>query len=658
VTSRPLITRSQIQIALGGIWLLDGLLQFQSYMYGHAFVAQVLEVNAVGQPSFIGGPILMLAHFYAHHQSVWNTLAGAVQCAIGIGLLLGGRGVRPALLASFAWGFSIWWFGEGFGMLFTSAPVSPLMGAPGAVLLYGLVGLLAWPTSRRPERSVADGGLIGEHGGRLVWSALWLEAAFLWLLNVNRSANSIRDQLLGMANNSPAWLAGWQRSVAHAAQGHGAFLAVVLALLSLLIAAGVWSPRLRTPALAAGGALALSYWVLGQSLGGPFWGGTATDVNAGPLLVLLALALLPTRTPARAARRAPETRSARGGADARHARAGLWVYVPVAVFGALLLIVPSAFSVSGSDSQAPMAMAGMDMSDMPGMSAGTGAAGGFHPRPATNRCTASICPVPKPGPTELAVAGELGSTLAAVWVSPEGSGLHGRLELLNPNMGPIAEPVAIAGSSSRRSCGPGCWTFTIAQPGATLAISATQRGHGYVLRLPIRWQRGKSAVARRLLEQTIANMRALPGVRVYETLTSGPPGEIEKLHYRLGAPDRMAYSINTGARVVIIGKREWSAGPGQSWQSSVYGGGSNFKTSNWYDWGQYDDSIQLLDEHEANGHVTADLALMSPSLPVWFQLHIDVTTHRVSRVGMTAGGHFMSDSYSQYAVPQRIAAPR
>ncbi len=48
---------------------------------------------------------------------------------------------------------------------------------------------------------------------------------------------------------------------------------------------------------------------------------------------------------------------------------------------------------------------------------------------------------------------------------------------------------------------------------------------------------------------------------------------------------------------------------------------------------------------------------MSPTLPVWFRLHVDVSSGRVSQVGMVAGGHFMSDSYSQYGVAQRIVAP-
>jgi hypothetical protein len=332
----------------------------------------------------------------------------------------------------------------------------------------------------------------------------------------------------------------------------------------------------------------------------------------------------------------------------RGATDGLWVLAPLILVGALLLILTGAFSASGPTSRLPDSMLGMDMS--PIVSASEVPGGG--------PCTASICPILHPAPNELSVAGELGSALAAVWVTPAGSGLHGRLELLDPNMGPIADPVTIAGSSSRSACGPGCWTFALAGAPATLALSAHEHGHRYSLQLPIRWQQGKSELARSLLDRAITSMQALPGVSVQETLTSGPPGEIEKIHYRLSAPNRMAYSVNTGARVIIVKGTEWSSTPGHGWQSSVYGGGSSpFKTSNWYDWGQYDQSIQLLDEHDTGDRVTADLALMSPTLPVWFRLHLDVGSGRVSQVGMVAGGHFMSDSYSQYGVAQRIVPP-
>ncbi len=306
--SRLRITRRGIQIALGCIWLLDGLLQFQSYMYTHAFIAEVIEPTAAGQPGFISGPILTLAHFYGHDLTLWNTLAAEIQCAIGLGLILSRRTVRPALLVSYVWAFVVWWFGEGFGTLLSGAPVSPLMGAPGAVIVYGLIGLLVWRKDAEGERSAADGGLLGDRGGRVVWSLIWLEAAVLWLLHVDRSKGAIHEQISGMAAMSPHWLATAQISVAKSAGGHGVTIATLLALASVLIALGVWT-RLRPGALAAGATLALAYWVFGQSLGGPFWAGSATDVNTGPLLVLLALTLMPhlstARRPERA--RAPAT---------------------------------------------------------------------------------------------------------------------------------------------------------------------------------------------------------------------------------------------------------------------------------------------------------------------------------------------------------------
>jgi hypothetical protein len=292
------VTRRGIQIALGCIWLLDGLLQFQSYMYSHAFISQIIEPAAHGQPGFIADPIVTLAHFYAHDLTLWNTLAAEIQCAIGLGLILSRRTVRPALLVSYVWTLVVWWFGEGFATLFSGAPVSPLMGAPGAVLVYGLIGLLVWPKDTEGERSVADGGLLGDRGGRAVWSLLWLEAAVLWLLNVDRSPSAIHAQIAGMASAAPHWLATTQTSVAKASQGHGVTIATLLAVASVLIALGVWT-RWRPGALALGAALALAYWVLGQSLGGPFWAGQATDVNTGPLLVLLALTLMPQPSPAR-----------------------------------------------------------------------------------------------------------------------------------------------------------------------------------------------------------------------------------------------------------------------------------------------------------------------------------------------------------------------
>lgn len=46
-----------LQIALGVIWLTDGALQLQPFMFGSSFVTQIIAPNAVGQPAFVAGPV-------------------------------------------------------------------------------------------------------------------------------------------------------------------------------------------------------------------------------------------------------------------------------------------------------------------------------------------------------------------------------------------------------------------------------------------------------------------------------------------------------------------------------------------------------------------------------------------------------------------------
>jgi hypothetical protein len=286
------ITRGGLRVMLGLIWLLDGALQFQSFMYSKDFLKEVIEPSAEGQPSWIGHPILSAAHFAGHNLTLWNTLFALVQVGIGLGLLFR-RTARPALLVSFAWALVVWWFGEGFGMI-PMGMASPLTGAPGAVLLYGLIGLLVWPTEEiERDGSSAGAGLIGERGGLIVWSLLWAGATVLWCLSVNRAADATSEALKAASGNSMHWLASLQTSLAGTTKGHGEAIAVVLAILSLAIAAGVWT-QWRREALLLGVLLSVAYWAFGQSLGG-LTTGKATDPNAGPLFVLLAFALLPRR---------------------------------------------------------------------------------------------------------------------------------------------------------------------------------------------------------------------------------------------------------------------------------------------------------------------------------------------------------------------------
>jgi hypothetical protein len=317
---RQLVTARGIQIALGLVWLLDGLFQFKSFMFTHAIVTEVFEPAMHGQPSFIGEPMRTFADFYGRDLTLWNSLSGEVQIAIGLALMCSRRLVKPALTVSFAWAIFVWWFGEGFGGLTSNTLPAPLMGAPGAVILYAIIGLLVWPTDKRQGRSPTSLGPLGDRGGLYFWSGLWLVSAALWVANVNRAKEATHSMITEMAEASPHWLAKIQDSLAKHTVGHGTTIAIVLAIVSIAVAIGVWTP-LRWPALAIGIILSIAYWLYGQDLGGPFWAEGATDFNAGPLFVLLAFALMPIAQHTRAAQPSPDTDARSAPTEATGARA-------------------------------------------------------------------------------------------------------------------------------------------------------------------------------------------------------------------------------------------------------------------------------------------------------------------------------------------------
>ncbi len=272
-------TRRAIQTILGLVWLLDGALQFQSFMYSHGFIAMLTQMMP-GQPSWLGNSMRWASHIAAGNLDLYNTLFAVTQVLIGLGLLYR-RTVKPALAVSFVWALFVWWFGEAFGMLFMNM-ANPLTGAPGAVLLYGLVGLIVWPNGR-------PGGLLGVRGARTAWMVLWVLMGGLWLLGVNSSANATTT-LINAAPSGMSWLTTVQDWAANAASGDGLIIAVLLAFASFSIGVAVarnWHARAF---LIAAIVLNLAYWVVGQGFGGIFQGG-ATDPNAGLPFVLLAWAL-------------------------------------------------------------------------------------------------------------------------------------------------------------------------------------------------------------------------------------------------------------------------------------------------------------------------------------------------------------------------------
>jgi hypothetical protein len=284
----PGTTRRSVQIALGVLWLLDAALQLQPFMFTADFARQVLAPSGQDQPVWVSAPTDFFARLIAGHPAPLNVGFALVQLALGIGFLVP-RLVRPAIVGSVAWSAGIWWFAEGLGGLATGN-ASVVTGAPGAVLLYGVLALAVWPaTADRNPHAADDAAIAGWFP--FAWLVLWLGGALLQLLPSQRGTAALHDQL-GSAEGTPAWLTSMHHLagtvLSHA--GSAAFIALVAAMV-LIGLGGLAGRPWRTATAVAGAVLAITFWVLGQNIG-ELYSGQATDPNTGPLIVLMALALV------------------------------------------------------------------------------------------------------------------------------------------------------------------------------------------------------------------------------------------------------------------------------------------------------------------------------------------------------------------------------
>ena len=314
-----------MRIVLGALWLIDAVLQAQPALFRPDCWRDDLAQSAMGQPAGLNQSIVWAAGLIAHHAGVYNGLFVAIEAAIGLALVLG-RFERTAIALSIPWAVGIWWVGEGFGGL-PSGFALLAGGAPGAVLLYVLLGLIAWPPSGRAgpvgEAAGGDGDMwpagaaggagVAERpvGGRVrdagvaerpavaAWVVLWAGQALLHLPWVFPPAQVLTANVEEHAVGQPALADApgdmeRKRTACPRPAGDGRPRRGRGADWRRRARAG---PATRRPALAAGIVVSVIYWAAVQDFGG-ILGGGATDPGAAPLVIVLALSLWPRRRPA------------------------------------------------------------------------------------------------------------------------------------------------------------------------------------------------------------------------------------------------------------------------------------------------------------------------------------------------------------------------
>jgi hypothetical protein len=293
VAARPSVdARRALQLVLAAIWLLDGVLQYQGFMFTKGF-NQMLAGTADGNPAVIAKPITWDSTLIDHHMVLFNAVFATIQLLLGLGIAFRPT-VRVALAASVLWSLGVWWFGEGLGGVLSGA-ASPLNGAPGAVIIYALLAVLLWPADRAIPAPFTAARAVGGHVARALWAVLWLSLAYFALTPDNRAPAGVSGMIADMEGGEPVWLQDLQKGAASLIGNDGLATSVVLAVALVLIAAGVYLPaRIARATLVLAIVVAAFIWVFAQAFGGILAGG-ATDVNSGPLLALLALAYWPLR---------------------------------------------------------------------------------------------------------------------------------------------------------------------------------------------------------------------------------------------------------------------------------------------------------------------------------------------------------------------------
>jgi hypothetical protein len=286
--------RRVLQLVLAAIWLLDGLLQYQSFMYTQAF-GQMIGGTAAGNPGVIARPIGWNAALVEHHLVLLNTVFATVQLLLGLGMAYRPT-VRVALAASIAWSLGVWWFGEGLGGVL-SGSASPVNGAPGAVILYALLAVLLWPAGRPGVTApFVASRAVGARVARLLWLVLWGSLAYLALTPANRAPQALHDIFAGLTGGEPGWVTWLEKHAAAVLAHQGLGASIVLAVALIVIAVGVFlPPLLARSVLILSLVVAAFIWVFGEAFGQILAGG-GTDPNSGPLLALLALAYWPLAT--------------------------------------------------------------------------------------------------------------------------------------------------------------------------------------------------------------------------------------------------------------------------------------------------------------------------------------------------------------------------
>lgn len=276
--------RAILWYGLGGLWLIDGLLQIQPPMASSMFVDMVLAPVLQGLPAWYLRIMGQGIQLWTDQQIDSAVFAALIQLAIAI-LLITGKDRwfgKFGLWLSIAWGLVVWFLGEGMGGILSGNP-SFITGSPGSVVIYiaGAALLLmppAWWVQGKIERAVAK------------WISIFWVLCAVWQIIPSSGYWTAAGLWSGLFENSfatpqPAFIIVPIQVVANLVRQQPILWNGFFALIMLGLAVGFWLRKGRRWTMALAMSWLLFTWWIGQDFG--VVGGVGSDPNISPVLALL-----------------------------------------------------------------------------------------------------------------------------------------------------------------------------------------------------------------------------------------------------------------------------------------------------------------------------------------------------------------------------------
>jgi len=268
------VSRLNMQRLLGAVWLIDGLLQLKPQMFTSAFLQQVVLPMSQGQPQWLAAMVKWGASLELPQMVLWNTLFAFIQMAIGLALVVNFR-AKKAIIVSLVWSLFVWVFGEGAGQLLTGQSLL-ISGAPGAVLIYGLLGIVIYPRREAESREWSNSSI---RVAQVSFALLLMVGAVLHLQAVYLTPTGLSQAV------ALPWLA---KSI-----GTGGIpVSMLLAAIELGLGLMMWWKIQVRLAMWTSVVLFFLYWWMGQGFG-QIAQPLATDFNSGLVMMLLAICCQP-----------------------------------------------------------------------------------------------------------------------------------------------------------------------------------------------------------------------------------------------------------------------------------------------------------------------------------------------------------------------------